>query len=1259
MSATPPANPYVGPRALRTGEALYGRDREVARLYDLMLAERIVLLYSPSGAGKSSLLQAGLVPRLHAEGFTIRPVVRVGMAPPTDAPAGVNRYVLSTLLSLEEDVPKDRQLDVATLARCTLAEYLARRPEADADEVLLLDQFEELLTVDPTAVAEKRVFFAQLGEALRDTRLWVVLAMREDFIAGLDPYRAAVPRKLSTTFRLDLLGREAALLAVRGPAAAVGVTFEVEAAERLVDDLRQVRVPQVDGGVELRPGPHVEPVQLQVVCRGLWAALPADDRTIGLDDLTQLGDVDQALARYYDAQVEAAARASEAPERALRLWIERQLVTAQGLRTQVLRTQGMTQGLADAALIALVDSLLLRTDTRRGMMWVELAHDRIVAPLLASNAAWMTKNLAPASRQAALWDNRGRPESLLLATEAEAETLLAAAGEWTTTEQAFLEQSRIVRRREAATRRNQRTIRVLAGMVALLVVAGLSVGIVLIRRAAAEALAKAEQEAQASAEAAARALAEQRAAEQALIRQLIAQVALYREQQPELAALLAVAASTRLADPWLRKAALLNAAVASPQLAARLAPGPGADGAAPAAYVQIAGVGGQLYTLDRRGQVQRLGLADHSQTSLLPAGTRAGDFAVDPVRGRMAIVAGQAIELWDVGAAMPAATIVLPEDAPGLGDAPRPDARVWLEGLSFSADGRTLAAVRRRSDGPSRGFVIDVETRSVQPLTGKLPVTALALAPDGSLAVAGLLEVDGSIVVFSGPKLARSVFSPAHAGVGRVYLARFDPHRPRLLTAGEGAAATLWTVESGTLSAPRPLLLGDGGNVQDALFLADGKLVIAMETRISLWSGEPLAPWGTPITPPTRATATLAAVGMDGLQVAVMSRADAPIHVFDPRRMAPWQLAAPRVPMTEGGDAAFQGVAPRVAIDRAGARVAATSFDRHDGARVTVLDLASGTSVVTAARQAEQFMALAFADADKLVSIDAAGAVLAWTVPGGEAQTLWKLPQRPQRVALGVDPAGLAVAAGVAFGATSVTLTAQDPAAAESSQRTTTIAVGVPITALALDHAAGRIAVATCSERIGLAMCGRGDVRVYEVASGAQVAGPLAVDAGLRGLVFAADGRRIAGLVPGAPPAVWQLADGERLALTVRRSLGEFIAADFSADGAVLLASAEADNAAVALTLWDLRSGEELAPPLVAHNPAVGSFDPYAPRSVLLAPHSGLVVSSSFDGVLLWDIADELLTGRACALARRELTPAEWTRFLGRGEPQQALCGGR
>jgi energy-coupling factor transporter ATP-binding protein EcfA2 len=103
---SPRPSPYVGPRAIRTGERLYGRDREVARLFDLLLAGRIVLMYSPSGAGKSSLLNAGLIPRLRAEGFVVRPTVRVGTEPPDGAPAGVNRYLLAALLSLDEDAPR-------------------------------------------------------------------------------------------------------------------------------------------------------------------------------------------------------------------------------------------------------------------------------------------------------------------------------------------------------------------------------------------------------------------------------------------------------------------------------------------------------------------------------------------------------------------------------------------------------------------------------------------------------------------------------------------------------------------------------------------------------------------------------------------------------------------------------------------------------------------------------------------------------------------------------------------------------------------------------------------------------------------------------------------------------------------------------------------------------------------------------------------------------------------------------------------------
>ena len=107
------ANPYVGPRAFTAGERLFGRDRELADLVDLVIAERIVLLHAPSGAGKSSLLQAGLTPRLRAEGLVVLPVARVGLPPPI---ACRDRFTLSVLLGLEEDVPKDRQTPLAALA---------------------------------------------------------------------------------------------------------------------------------------------------------------------------------------------------------------------------------------------------------------------------------------------------------------------------------------------------------------------------------------------------------------------------------------------------------------------------------------------------------------------------------------------------------------------------------------------------------------------------------------------------------------------------------------------------------------------------------------------------------------------------------------------------------------------------------------------------------------------------------------------------------------------------------------------------------------------------------------------------------------------------------------------------------------------------------------------------------------------------------------------------------------------------------------
>ena len=68
-----PREVYVGPRPFERSERnlFFGRDREISELLSLVTSSRIVLCYAPSGAGKTSLINAGLQPRLEKEGFEV------------------------------------------------------------------------------------------------------------------------------------------------------------------------------------------------------------------------------------------------------------------------------------------------------------------------------------------------------------------------------------------------------------------------------------------------------------------------------------------------------------------------------------------------------------------------------------------------------------------------------------------------------------------------------------------------------------------------------------------------------------------------------------------------------------------------------------------------------------------------------------------------------------------------------------------------------------------------------------------------------------------------------------------------------------------------------------------------------------------------------------------------------------------------------------------------------------------------------------
>jgi WD40 repeat protein len=409
-------NPFVGPRPYQPGERLFGRRQETRALYYLLSAERIVWLHSPSGAGKTSLVWASLAPMLERDGFAVCPPIRVNLDLPGLAQTvpGANPYAVSVLLSLEERLPQAERRPLPELAETGLADYLKalaeqHRKAGQAGTVLVLDQFEEVLTVHPLDRPAKEAIFQALGEALRDPNLWALFVLREEYLAALEPYVDWIPSRWTNTFRLDLLGREAVLEVLQRAAEQGGRTFTPQAADQLFANLARIQVQQPDGNFREETGHHAEPVQLQVVCRRLWEAMPAEDRSIDPGDLERFGDVTQALGAYYADAVAQTAGGDQALERRIRAWFGEHLIAAGGIRGQVLKGRGASAGLADDAVRGLLDAHLIREEKRAGATWYELAHDRLIAPVLADNADWLAAHLQPFQRQAALWVQQGRP----------------------------------------------------------------------------------------------------------------------------------------------------------------------------------------------------------------------------------------------------------------------------------------------------------------------------------------------------------------------------------------------------------------------------------------------------------------------------------------------------------------------------------------------------------------------------------------------------------------------------------------------------------------------------------------------------------------------------------------------------------------------------------------------------------------------------------------------------------------------------------
>jgi tetratricopeptide (TPR) repeat protein len=385
--------PFVGPRPFKREDAplFFGRTDEADELRSLVVADREVLLYAQSGAGKTSLLNAGLRPLLEAErvGFEVLPVARVRYESPEEIETRqvANVYIFNVLAGWCTLAHNVRQLNTMTLA-----DFLNELPgQLDKEgsprpRLLIFDQFEELFTFYPERASDRRGFFEQVRDALNKNRLLrVIFSMREEYIAELTPYAPILPEKLRTRFRLERLREPAALQAVTGPLTSSRFSFAPGVAEKVVQDLLQVNVGNKTHAVR---GEYVEPVQLQVVCEALCRHLPRNVSVITLDDLQHFGNVNEALANFYKDCLKETTRATHVwgGARRLRKWFARALITPEGVRDAIRQGPTKTRGLPNRAVGKLEELHLIRGEERPGRgRWYELTHDTFIGPIQEVN----------------------------------------------------------------------------------------------------------------------------------------------------------------------------------------------------------------------------------------------------------------------------------------------------------------------------------------------------------------------------------------------------------------------------------------------------------------------------------------------------------------------------------------------------------------------------------------------------------------------------------------------------------------------------------------------------------------------------------------------------------------------------------------------------------------------------------------------------------------------------------------------------------
>ena len=360
----------------------YGRERDTAELLRLIRLSPLVALYGKSGLGKSSMLQAGVFPKLrlehylpvhlrldYSEGSRLMPLEQAAVrlrkeidafghdAPPADNGEGLWAY----LQRRNRPIWSPDNFPLTPVLVFDQFEEVFSRGGSPEHVKAVLDSIADLVADRlPPDLAQDRESARKLN--LQSQQYHVVLSFRSDFLADVESWekRAFLPRRES--LHLVAMSRESAIEAVDCAGVAV---LAVGMGEQIVDFLLEQEDRQSRARVT-----EVEPVLLSLCCYQLnLRRQPGAGIDAALLETVGKG----ILKSFYD-------EALTGEDRRVSKFIEDNLIQGDRYRSSYPRDGALASGnLKPEELARLEQRRLLRIDPQGGQPRIELIHDRLVS----------------------------------------------------------------------------------------------------------------------------------------------------------------------------------------------------------------------------------------------------------------------------------------------------------------------------------------------------------------------------------------------------------------------------------------------------------------------------------------------------------------------------------------------------------------------------------------------------------------------------------------------------------------------------------------------------------------------------------------------------------------------------------------------------------------------------------------------------------------------------------------------------------------